>query len=127
MDTDFPAITPGRKFLLDFLPQVPVTEKPEGYFQEDLQGFRSASMTTPQTGPVGAAQQYGRREGGPIFGETVIAGSPSFDLTVPDIPALGPETPASMRRRQLEMLMPGHETRRRAGEKYNKIFPFPRA
>lgn len=86
MDTDFPAITPGKKFLLDFLPQVPVTEKPEGYFQEDLQAFRSASMTTPQTGPVGAAQQYGRREGGPIFGETVIAGSPSFDLNMPKTP-----------------------------------------
>jgi len=84
VDTDFPAITPGKQFLLDFLPQVPVTEKPKGYFREDLQGFRSASMTTPQTGEVGAAQQYGQSEGGPIFGETVIAGSPSFDIP-PDI------------------------------------------
>ena len=86
MDADFPAITPGKQFLLDFLPQVPVTGKPKGYFREGLQGFRSTSMTTPQTGEIGAAQQYGQHEGGPIFGETVIAGSPSFDLNMPKTP-----------------------------------------
>ena len=71
--------------------------------------------------------KYAKEFGGTLVQENLISGSPSFDLSVPDIPALGPETPSSMRRRQLEMLMPGHETRRRAGEKYNQIFPFPRA
>lgn len=124
MDTDFPAITPGKQFLLSFLPQVPMTEKPEGYFRENLEGSRSAYVSGTGMEPMGAAQHYQQREGGPIFGETVVAGNPSFDILDPDIPALGPETPAAMRRRQLEMLMPGHLERRKRGEKYNKIFPF---
>jgi hypothetical protein len=86
MDTDFPAITPGKQFLLSFLPQVPVTEKPEGYYRENLEGSRSAFVTGTGMEPVGAAQQYRQREGGPIFSETVIAGSPSFDLNMPKTP-----------------------------------------
>jgi len=97
------------------------------FLRKYLRGFQSYQQAGTDIPEESFRTDYGQEQGGPIFGETVIAGSPSFDLTVPDIPALGPETPASMRRRQLEMLMPGHETRRRAGEKYNKIFPFPRA
>lgn len=124
MDTDFPTTTPGEQFLLSFLPRITVTGKPEGYFRQELEGKRSYAQTGTDIPDFGIGQQYEQREGGPIFGETVIAGNPSFDILDRDIPALGPETPASMRRRQLEMLMPGHLERRKRGEKYNKIFPF---
>jgi len=113
MDTDFPAITPGKQFLLSFFPQVPMTRKPEGYFREELEGSRSYAQTGTDIPDFGIGQQYGQREGGPIFGETVVAGNPSFDILDRDIPALGPETPAYMRRKQLEMLIPGFSERAR--------------
>lgn len=87
MDTDFPAITPGKQFLLSFLPQVPMTRKPEGYFREELAGSRSYAQTGTDIPDFGIGQQYGQREGGPIFGETVVAGDPSFDLRMPKTPA----------------------------------------
>lgn len=66
--------------------------------------------------------QYAQEFGGPLVEQTMISGSPSFDLSVPDIPAFGPETPASMRRQQLEMLMPGWNERvRRTKEKYQNL------
>lgn len=94
-----------------------------------LQSYARGSFDYSQSGDVipdlQLQNKYAKEFGGPILSETSISGSPSFDLTVPDIPALGPETPASMRRNQLEMLMPGHnERRRKAGEKYNRISPF---
>lgn len=73
----------------------------------------------------GLQNKYAQEFGGPLVEENLISRSPSFDLSVPDVPSLGPEVPDAMKRRQLEMLMPGHELRRRsAGEKYNRMFPF---
>lgn len=57
--------------------------------------------------------EYAQEFGGPLVEKTLIAGSPfrDFDLTDEDIPTLGPVTPASMRRRQLEMFIPGFSER----------------
>ena len=98
-----------------------------GFLQAYKKGMSDYSQAGKGIDDLHLQSKYAKEFGGPLVQENLISGSPSFDLSVPDIPALGPETPSSMRRRQLEMLMPGHEMRRRAGEKYNKIFPFPRA
>lgn len=96
-----------------------------GFLQSYARGIEDYSQEGDDIPDIRLQNKYAQESGGPLVEQTLISGSPSFDLSVPDIPALGPETPNSMRRRQLEMLMPGHELRRRsAGEKYNKMFPF---
>jgi hypothetical protein len=96
-----------------------------GFLQSYAKGMEDYQQSGDDIDDLHLQSKYIRGFGGPLVQETLISGSPSFDLSVPDTPALGPETPDSMRRRQLEMLLPGHELRRRsAGEKYNKIFPF---
>jgi|688.fasta_scaffold429388_2 hypothetical protein len=97
-----------------------------GFLQEYVKAKRGYSQqsTDPRIPTYGIQEGMAQELGGPLFQETLISGSPSFDLSVPDIPALGPETPEPMRRQQFEMLMPGHLERRKRGGKYNKIFPF---
>jgi len=94
-----------------------------------LQAYTSGMSDYSQSGDVipdlRLQNKYAQEFGGPLVEENVISGSPSFDLFEPDVPALGPETPASMRRQQLEMLMPGHNQRRKdAIRKYNLTNPF---
>ncbi len=97
-----------------------------GFLQQYVKGKQGYSQqsTDPRIPTYGIQEGYAQELGGPLFQETLISGSPSFDLSVPDIPSLGPETPETMRRQQLEMLMPGHLERRKRGKEYNKIFPF---
>jgi hypothetical protein len=96
-----------------------------GFLQEYRRGLSDYSQAGEQIPDLRLQNRYAQEQGGPLVERTLISGSPSFDLSVPDVPALGPETPAAMRRQQLQMLLPGHESRRqRAMEKYQRIFPF---
>lgn len=98
-----------------------------GFLQSYISGaedYSQESKNIPDFPNFRFQNRYAQESGGPLIGKTLISGTPSFDMSVPDIPALGPETPASMRRQQLEMLMPGHSERRKRGAKYNEIFPF---
>lgn len=96
-----------------------------GFLQAYKSGMSDYSQSGETVPDLRLQNKYAQEFGGPLVQENLISGSPSFDLSVPDVPSLGPETPDAMKRRQLEMLMPGHELRRRsAGEKYNRMFPF---
>lgn len=96
-----------------------------GFLREYVSGkqdYSQESRNIPNFPDFRFQNRYAQESGGPLVGETLISGTPSFDMSVPDIPALGPETPASMRRQQLEMLMPGFSERaRKAREKYRTI------
>lgn len=91
-----------------------------------LQFYRQSMTDYSQTGEtipdLRLQNKYAQEFGGPLVQENLISGSPSFDLSVPDVPAFGPETPGAMRKQQLEMLMPGFSERaRKAKEKYGNI------
>lgn len=93
-----------------------------GFLKSYSRGMSDYSQAGEMIPDLRMQNRYAQEAGGPLVQENLISGSPSFDLSVPDIPALGPETPASMRRQQLEMLMPGFTERaRRAREKYSNI------
>lgn len=74
-------IPPGgfKEFLKQYLPKVPGTQKPQGYFREELEGQRSYSQAGTDIPDFGFQQQYAQTEGGPVF-EQLIAGAPSFDI-----------------------------------------------
>lgn len=96
-----------------------------GFLRKYLRGFENYQQEGTDIPERNIRTDFAQEQGGPLVERTLISGSPSFDLSVPDVPALGPETPAAMRRQQLQMLLPGHESRRqRAMEKYQRIFPF---
>ena len=83
-----PATAPAggfKEFLKQYLPKVPGTQKPQGYFREELEGERSYSQAGTDIPDFGIQQAYEQREGGPVF-EQMVAGSPSFDLRFPKMP-----------------------------------------
>ena len=86
-----------------------------GFLQDYIKGSQSYKQvsTDPDIPNYGVAEDYEQKRGGPLVRKTLIAGSPfsDFDLTDEDIPSLGPVTPASMRRRQLEMFIPNFSER----------------
>ena len=79
-DNDFPA---ALGFLNQFLPNVSRTEKPEGYFQQELEGFRDYSQKGTGIPAFSVGQSYGQREGGPILSQTVAqaGGSSMFPMS----------------------------------------------
>lgn len=96
--------------------------KAMGFLQAYRQGMSDYSQSGEMIPDMRLQNKYAQEMGGPLVEENLISGSPSFDLSVPDIPALGPETPASMRNQQLNMLMPGFSERaKRVKEKYQNI------
>ena len=72
-----------KDFLKQYLPKVPGTQKPQGYFREELEGERSYSQAGTDILDFGIQQAYAQKEGGPVLEQT-IAGSPSFEMA-PDI------------------------------------------
>lgn len=74
-----------KEFLKQYLPKVPGTDKPAGYFQQELEGSRSFAQSGTDVPDFGVGQAYEQREGGPVFDE-LVAGSPSFDLRFPKMP-----------------------------------------
>lgn len=94
-----------------------------GFLQSYRRGMSDYSQAGESIPDMRLQDKYAQEFGGPLVQENLISGTPSFDLSVPDVPALGPETPAHMRRQQLEMLMPGFSERaKKAKEKYGNIF-----
>lgn len=82
MDNDFPEML---RHLKQYLPKVSGTQKPQGYFREELEGERSYSQAGTDIPDFGIQQAYEQREGGPVF-KQIVAGSPSFDLRFPRLP-----------------------------------------
>lgn len=86
-DNDFPAImgdpTNIKEFLNQYLPTVPKTQKPEGYFREELSGTKSYSQSGTDIPSFKIGQSYQQGEGGPVM-DSMVAGSPSFNV-IPDI------------------------------------------
>jgi hypothetical protein len=79
-DNDFPT-TLG--FLNQYLPSVPSTKKPEGYFQQELEGFRDYSQEGTGIRDFKVGQSYKQREGGPVFSQTIeqADGSSMFPMS----------------------------------------------
>ena len=74
-----PGTTPPggfKEFLQQYLPKVPGTQKPTGYFREDLSGERSYAQSGTDIPSFQVGQSYGQQEGGPIYGQTVAQGIP---------------------------------------------------
>lgn len=91
MDNDFPvAMAGGKRFLEGYLPKLPITQKPQGYFREELGGERTYTQSGTNIPSFNVGQTYGQAEGGPVY-EQLIAGSPSFDLRYPKTPGIGTE------------------------------------
>lgn len=80
-------VPPGgfKDFLKQYLPKVPGTQKPQGYFREELEGEKSYAQSGTDIPSFQIGQEYEQKEGGPVF-EQMIAGSPSFDLRFPKMP-----------------------------------------
>lgn len=65
-----------KKFLQDYLPKVPDTQKPTGYFREELGGERTYAQSGTNIPSFNIGQTYGQTEGGPVFSQTVAQGIP---------------------------------------------------
>ncbi|MGA0190545.1 MAG: hypothetical protein ACO3LW_07025 [bacterium] len=66
IDNDFGSLSPEHQFLAQYLPKVPNTRKPEGYYREFLSGNRKASMSGTGITPMSFSQSYRQKEGGPM-------------------------------------------------------------
>ena len=74
-----PATQPAggfKKFLEEYLPKVPGTQKPQGYFREELGGERTYAQSGTDIPSFNVGQTYGQTEGGPVFSQTVTQGIP---------------------------------------------------
>ena len=65
-----------KKFLEEYLPKVPGTEKPQGYFREELGGERTYAQSGTDIPSFQVGQAYGQKEGGPVYERTVAQGIP---------------------------------------------------
>lgn len=65
-----------KKFLQDYLPKVPGTQKPQGYVREELEGEKSYSQAGTDIPSFQVGQKYEQREGGPVMEQTTAQGIP---------------------------------------------------
>jgi len=75
-DNDFPVTMAGsggapKGFLEQYLPKIKDTQKPQGYFREELEGERKYSQEGTDIPGFSVGQSYGQTEGGPVFNSTV--------------------------------------------------------
>jgi hypothetical protein len=75
MDNDFPVALGG------------VT--PQGFLQSYTSGFNDYSQAGTNIPAMRLQNKYGQVGGRPLYDETTIAGSPSFDLKYPMMPIKG--------------------------------------
>lgn len=57
-----------------------------GFLQQYIRGFNDYQQAGENIPAQHYQTQYGQEQGGPLISETLISGSPSFDLTYPKIP-----------------------------------------
>ena len=71
MDNDFPMLTKSDTL---------------GYLQQYVAGMNRYQQAGTGIPDFGVQTDYAQQEGGPLIGQTLVAGSPSFDLSYPKIP-----------------------------------------
>ena len=89
-DNDFPAILGGRP-------------TPQGYLQSYVRGFNDYSQAGTDIPSRRFQDEYAQEGGGPLYNNTSISSTPSFDIMGPDIDS--PEMDAWLRKIQSA---PGH-------------------
>lgn len=75
-DNDFPAVLGGSNPAIGFL-------------QQYTRGFNDYSQAGTNIPSLRLQNKYAQEGGGPLYDETTIAGSPSFDLSFPTMPMQG--------------------------------------
>lgn len=63
-----------------------------GYQQDYVRGLEDYSQAGTDIPSLRMQDKYAQESGGPIFGETLISSTPSFDLRFPKMPGIGSET-----------------------------------
>jgi len=91
-----------KEFLKQYLPKVPSTDKPAGYFQQELEGSRSFAQSGTDVPDFGVGQAYEQREGGPVFDEMAANQGPSTPVKYDEwmkifVPNPGAGRPANIR------------------------------
>ena len=66
IDNDFGSLFPEHQFLAQYLPKVPNTRKPVGYYDEFLAGNRKVSVSGTDVKPRAFEQSYRQKRGGPM-------------------------------------------------------------
>jgi len=65
-----------KQFLEQYLPKVPGTQKPQGYFREELGGEKTYAQSGTDIPNFEIGQTYGQMEGGPVFSQLTARGIP---------------------------------------------------
>lgn len=100
IDNAFPVQLGGNNNTVGFLQQ----------YVKGMQGY-SQQSTDPRIPTYGIQEGYAQELGGPLIGETLISGAPSFDLSDIERPGYGPEVAPGTGINVLERLYPGLKSR----------------
>lgn len=83
-----------KEFLKQYLPKVPGSNLPQasGYQQEYVRGIEDYSQAGTEIPSMRLQDKYAQESGGPLYEQTLISSTPSFDLRFPKMPGIGSET-----------------------------------
>lgn len=93
-DNDFPSLLfrPGiDKYGVDTLPYDPSQPAGISFLRKFIRGASDYSQEGTDIPSLRLQDKYAQETGGPLLGESLISGSPSFDLRYPKMPGIGTE------------------------------------
>lgn len=82
-----------------------------GFLQQYVKGMQDYSQSGEGIPDLRLQDKYAQESGGPLIGETLISGAPSFDLSDIERPGYGPEVAPGTGIDVLERLYPGLKSR----------------